>query len=156
MVFHHYVFTYRHEPLNFNTNGHYSVRIYSRKQRSHCIINLSAVSRAAFKQQNVPLHILVIKTRVNNTEESIKLTYTTVVWEKLMVGNIHEKKSVAKNFHLSRLQTIINCSISLWLENFCVFNFRCTWRPTKIFSCQIFRKLRYIKNDSIKVFRFHC
>ena len=38
----------------------------------------------------------------------------TVVWEKLVVGNIHEKKSVVKYFRPSRLQTIINCSIYLW------------------------------------------
>ena len=38
----------------------------------------------------------------------------TVVWEKLVVGNIHEKKFRGKKFRLSRLQTIINYSISLW------------------------------------------
>ena len=38
----------------------------------------------------------------------------TVVWEKLVVGNIHEKKFRSKKFRLSRLQTIINYSISLW------------------------------------------
>ena len=54
------------------------------------------------------------------------------------------KNSVVKKFHLSRLQTIINYSISLWLENFRVFNFRHTWHPTKIFSCRIFPKLRYL------------
>ena len=31
----------------------------------------------------------------------------TIVWEKLMVGNIHEKKFMVKNFRLSRLQTKI-------------------------------------------------
>ena len=34
--------------------------------------------------------------------------------EKIVVGNIHEKKFVVNNFHLSRLQTIINCSNFLW------------------------------------------
>ena len=67
----------------------------------------------------------------------------TVVCEKLVVGNIHEKKSVVKNFRLSRLQTIINCSISLWKENLRVINFRCTWCLSKIFSCRIFPKLWY-------------
>ena len=38
----------------------------------------------------------------------------TVVWEKLVVGNFHEKNSVIKNFRLSRLQISINYSISLW------------------------------------------
>ena len=37
----------------------------------------------------------------------------TVVREKLVVGNIHEKKFRGKKFCLSRLQTIINYSISL-------------------------------------------
>ena len=37
-----------------------------------------------------------------------------VVGEKLVVGNIHEKKFVVKNYHLSRQQTIVNCSVSMW------------------------------------------
>ena len=42
------------------------------------------------------------------------MTSYTVVWEKLVVGNIHEKKFCGKNFRLSRLQTIINYCISAW------------------------------------------
>ena len=38
----------------------------------------------------------------------------TVVWEKLVVGNIQEKKFRGKKFRLSTLQTIIDYSISLW------------------------------------------
>ena len=37
----------------------------------------------------------------------------TVVREKFMVGNIHQKK-IGKFFCVSRLQTIINCYIYLW------------------------------------------
>ena len=51
------------------------------------------------------------KIHHNKCKENVEYT---VVWEKLVVGNIHEKKSKVKNFHLSRLQTIINCSVSLW------------------------------------------
>ena len=71
----------------------------------------------------------------------------TIVWEKFTVGNIHEmrKKFVVNYFRLSRLlQTITNCSIYLWLKKFRVLNFCHTWLLTKIFSCQIFSKLRYI------------
>ena len=37
--------------------------------------------------------------------------------EKFAVGNIHEKKFMVKYFRLSRLQTIMNCSIYLRLKN---------------------------------------
>ena len=42
---------------------------------------------------------------------------TTVVWEKLVAENGHEKKIVVKNFRLSRLQTIINRSIYAMLTS---------------------------------------
>ena len=42
----------------------------------------------------------------------IELHRYTIVWEKLVVGNIHETKICGKNFRLSRLQTIINYRIA--------------------------------------------
>ena len=50
------------------------------------------------------------------TSESTLVFSTTIVWEKLVAGNIHEKKIHGKKLCISRLQTIIiiNYPISLW------------------------------------------
>ena len=66
----------------------------------------------------------------------------TIVWKKLMVGNIHEKKPSVKNFVLTDykpLQTaLFLCVKKIFV---CLTDFRRTWHPTKIFSCRIFPKL---------------
>ena len=43
------------------------------------------------------------------------------------------EKICGKKFRLSRLQTIKKYFISLWQENFYVFNFHRTWHLTKFF-----------------------
>ena len=53
-------------------------------------------------------------TCVHHQNGSQVTDYYIVVWEKLVVGNIHEKKFRGKKIHLNRLQTIKNYSISLW------------------------------------------
>ena len=62
----------------------------------------------------------------------------TVVWEKFVVGNIHEKKfsSVQATDHYKLLYLFV-------VTKFRVFNFCHTRLLTKIFSNRTFPKLRY-------------
>ena len=65
---------------------------------------------------------------------NVELYYqNTVVWKNSWL----EIFMKVKNFHLNRLQTIINCSIYLW-QRFNVFNFRRTQLPAKNFHVEFF------------------
>ena len=87
----------------------------------------------SFREQKI--FAFQVQVFVVEDSEGPSLQRCTVVWKKLVVGNIHEKKFHGKIF-LS--QHVINYSISLWQENFRVFNFCSTWRLTKIFYTEYF------------------
>ena len=55
------------------------------------------------------------------------------------MGNIHKKKFVVKYFRLSRLlQTIMNCSIYLWLKNSMCLIFAALGFQQKFFHAEFF------------------
>ena len=74
--------------------------------------------------------------------DSFKLC-TTIVWEKLVVGNIHEKKLRGKKFLSQQATNHYKLLYFFVVRKFLCVSFSSSWHTTKIFSHQIFPKLRY-------------